>query len=97
VALHPYGTLDRGTQAELVHWLEQVIYRTSLERLDGMPIERRNYHYHGRMLSNEIAYHFETAHHRHLQVEKDRIGLQLFDLQQSVSAVIGFSHYLDIG
>ena len=77
--------------------LQQIIDRAGLERFNRMLIEGRHDDDDRQTGSAQPAHHFEAAHYRHLQIEKDQVRLEFGDLAGGLTSVFGFTNHLHLG
>src|SRR5580698_7668053 len=64
--------------------------------MESMLVVRGHHHDHRHVLPMlELAHHFQPAHGRHLQIEKNQIGMLAADLYQCRGAIFRLPHDLD--
>src|SRR5689334_19812580 len=81
------GTLQRSQQPRRGYGLKEIVYGSVIQRLDCVLIESRDNDDHREMRSAlQPLNDLEPAHLRHLQIQKDDVGLQRLDLHQSALA-----------
>ena len=96
------GQLQREV-ADLVGstWLAQDLDGTDLQRFEGeRPVglrERRDDHGRHRVVLHELAQERDPVHARHLDIERDHVGLELDDLRPRDVRIAGDAHDLDVG
>ena len=90
------GTFYRLLQARVLHGLQQIVDSAGLKRLDGVLVEGRDDDDDGHVFTGQLAYYFETAHDRHLQIEKDQFRPEFLDLLQRRSAVVCLADHFDV-
>jgi len=71
-------------------WLQQVVERLGLERLQRKLVIRGYKDDQRHALDTDSAQHFEAVHFRHLHVEKDQIGFVFLNGGDRGSAVATF-------
>ncbi len=88
-----FDAFERGEQTVAAERLEQIVDRLELERGDGELVVRRREH--DRRIVLNATQHVEPVELRHLDVEKDEIGLELVDRRRPPSSVGRLADALD--
>src|SRR6516164_7458473 len=88
---------ERGGEARLIDWLEQIVDGVRLEGLDGVLVVGGDEHHHRHRFLRQMRQHLETRHAWHLDVEEHQVGLVLLDGGKCFAAVGTLRDDLEVG
>ena len=88
---------ERGREAHGIHRLQQVVERMDLERPERVLVEGGHEDHFRQARHAHSGQHPKAIHFRHLNVEKDEVGLVLFNRFDCRAPIAAFANDLEVG
>ena len=88
--------VERGSEARLIHGLQQIVHRARLEGANGVLVVRGDEHHQRHGFLRQLREHFETRHARHLDIEEHQVRLVGRDGRDGFAAVRALGNDLEI-